>query len=308
MNSHDQEWTRQGRTIATFAAALFVSGMIAAHAQVPPPPDPLSMSGPGGIQERFPDISIDQNLNAQVPLDLKFLNEQGEPVTLGALMQGRPAVLSLVYYECPMICNEILNGMVAAFDGVKYPMDESFEVITVSIDPGEKPELAREKKANYLKQYHRNGGEGGWHFLTIENQDDLDTLADVVGYRYVYDPATDQFAHATGIMVLTPEGKVARYFYGIDYIPRDLEFSLVEASKGNVGSPVDKLVLLCFQYDPASGSYGFYVFGALRLGAIMTVGFLCLFWLTYYLGTRKRLRAAQAQHREPDAATHTQTG
>jgi protein SCO1/2 len=176
----------------------------------------------------------------------------------------------------------------------------------VSIDPGETPQLASEKKANYLKQFHREGGEAGWHFLTIENQDDLDTLASVVGYRYVYDPVTDQYAHASGIMALTPDGKVARYFYGIDYVPRDVEFTLIEASKGNIGSPVDKLVLLCFQYDPESGSYGFYIFGALRLGALMTVGFLCVFWLVYYMGTRKRFRLAAAQSQEPE--THTQTG
>ena len=289
-------------------AAMILAGFSIADAQVPPPPDPLSIKGPDSIQARFPDISIEQNLNAQVPLDLTFLDEQGEPVTIGELLDGKPAVLSLVYYECPMICNEILNGMVAAFDGVKYTMGDEYQVLTVSIDRGEKPELAREKKANYLKQYHREGGEKGWHFLTIENQDDLDTLANVVGYKYVYDPATDQFAHASGIMALTPDGRVARYFYGIDYIPRDLEFTLVEASKGNIGSRVDKLVLLCFLYDPASGTYGFYIFGALRLGAIMTVGFLCLFWLSYYMATRKKLRNAQAHSHETEPATHTHTG
>lgn len=287
------------------AAVLWCVGCIVGWAQVPPPPDPLTMSGPDGIAQRFPEISIEQNLDAQVPLDLKFRDERGEEITLGALMDGKPAVLALVYYECPMICNEILNGMTAAFDGVKFPMDESYEVITVSIDPGEEPALAAEKKQNYLKQFHRDGGEEGWHFLTIANQDDLDTLADKVGYRYVYDPATDQYAHASGIMVLTPAGRVSRYFYGIDYIPRDLEFSLVEASKGKIGSAVDKLVLMCFQYDPASGTYGFYVFGALRLGALMTLGFLCLFWLTHYLGTRKKSSAGTATDPGPGAATHT---
>ena len=305
MHPYRQTWRAQRASIA--ALTLIVVLCAPALAQVPPPPDPLRMmKSPGNIQERFPDISIEQNLNAQVPLDLTFRNEQGEPVTIGELLNGKPAILSLVYYECPMICNEILNGMVAAFDGVKYKMSEEYQVITVSIDPGETPQLASEKKANYLKQYHRDGGEAGWHFLTIENQDDLDTLASVVGYRYVYDPVTDQYAHASGIMALTPEGKVARYFYGIDYVPRDVEFTLIEASKGNIGSPVDKLVLLCFQYDPESGSYGFYIFGALRLGALMTVGFLCVFWLVYYMGTRKRFRLAAAQTQEPE--THTQTG
>lgn len=307
MIPHDQQWRRHGRYLRRLVTGV-IALCLTASAQVPPPPDPLSITGPKNIQSRFPEVSIEQNLNAQVPLDLTFLNEQGEPVTLREVMDGKPVVLALVYYECPMICNEILNGMVAAFDGVKYPMDESFEVVTVSIDPGEKPALAAEKKANYLTQYHREGGEEGWHFLTIENQDDLDTLASTVGYRYVYDPATDQYAHASGIMVLTPDGVVSRYFYGIDYIPRDLEFSLVEASKGIVGSAVDKLVLLCFQYDPASGAYGFYIFGALRLGAILTMGFLGLFWLTYYLGTRKKLRKAEACGHDSNAATHTHTG
>jgi protein SCO1 len=286
------------RSIVLLAMGAAAAVLAPSGAQVPPPPDPFTMSGPR-VQDTFSEISIEQNLGAQVPLDLRFLNESGQPVTIGELLAGRPAVLSLVYYECPMICNEILNGMVAAFDGAKYSIGKDYVVLTVTIDPGESPALAREKKANYLKHYSRGGGAEGWHFLTIHEQADLDTLAEVVGYRYAYDPATDQYAHASGIMVLTPEGTVARYFYGIDYIPRDLDFTLVEASAGKVGSPVDKLVLLCFQYDPALGTYGFYIIGAMRLGAVMTLGFLALFWLSHYVTTRRRARAASAGEREP---------
>ena len=267
----------------------------AVQGQVPPPMDPLAFKAPDPSVQ-FKDISIEQNLNAQVPLDLKFMDETGKWIQLGDYVGDRPAVLALVYYECPMLCNEVLNGLEVALKAMKISVGTDFDVITVSIDPGETPELAASKKRAHINRLAREGADEGWHFLTGPAES-IDTLADIVGYRYAYDANTDQYAHAAGIMVLSRHGKVARYYYGVDYIPRDLEFGLVEASKGNIGNLVKKIVLLCFAYDPATGKYGFYVIGAMRVGAVLTVLAILGFWLAHWLqGRRRRRKTLSAGH------------
>lgn len=226
-------------------------------------------------------VGIDQKLDAQVPLDLEFVDEQARPVTLARYFGQRPVVLALVYYECPMLCTQVLNGLVSALDVLSFDAGRDFDVLAVSFDPGETPGLARGKKAVYLERYGRPGTEGGWHFLT-GRQASIARLTDAVGFRYAYDERTDQFAHAAAIMVLTPQGRVSRYFYGIEYAPRDLRLGLVEASQGRIGTVVDRALLLCYHYDPTEGRYGVVVMNLVRLGGVLTVvalgGFLWVAW------------------------------
>lgn len=235
-------------------------------------------------------IGIDQHLDEQVPLDLVFRDENGTSVSLGDLMShDRPVVLSLVYYECPMLCTQVLNGLLRSLRVVSLDVGSDFDVITVSIDPGETAALARTKKAEYVSRYRREGAEAGWHFLTGD-ADQIERLAKTVGFRYQYDAETDLYVHASGIMVLTPKGRLARYFYGIEYSPKDLRLGLIEASQNRIGSPVDQLLLLCFQYDPATGKYGFAIMNSLRLAGGATVAILAML----VIGTLRRDRRRQA--------------
>jgi protein SCO1/2 len=277
-----------------FARAIvvvFAFAAMPAFAQIAPPPfEPLNIMGPDPT-EQFKDIKIEQHLDAQVPIELTFVKSNGEPISIAEALDGKPAILALVYYECPMLCNVMLDGVEGVVDAMKYEIGEDYNVITVSIDPGETPELAAAKKAAHLERLHRDGAEDGWYFLTGD-ETAIERLAGTVGFRYAYDPSTDQYAHAGGIMVLTGAGRIARYYYGTEYIPRDVEFGLQEASAGRVGSVVDQLVLLCFKYDPATGKYGFYILGAMRIMAgMMILGFVTMYTVLY-VRWRRAKRAA----------------
>jgi len=222
------------------------------------------------IQTVYDSVRIDQHPGAQIPLDLRFRDEGGNAVTLGEFFGARPVVLSLVYYRCPMLCTEVLNGMVECFRGLPFSAGKEFTVVTVSIDPRETPQMAEEKKESYLAAYGRDGAAGGWHFLTGDARN-IAALARVAGFRYLYDSTSGQFAHAAGIMVATPEGKLSRYFYGIEYEPKDLRLALVEASHGNVGSIVDRVLLLCYHYDPMTGKYGPVIANIFRAAGALTI-------------------------------------
>ena len=252
----------------------------AVPAQKPPgPSSPLYGARPGsetsvnGLPKALQDVKIEQKLNEQLPLDLTFRNEQGETVRLGDYFGKKPVVLSLVYYQCPMLCNQVLNGMVTSFKVLNFKAGEEFEVVTVSFDPLETAELARAKKTsyvNYLPQAKRAAAAQGWHFLTGD-QENIRRLTEAIGFHYYFDAATDQFAHGSAIYVATPQGKLSHYFYGIEYSPKDLRLSLVEASANKIGSPVDQLLLYCYHYDPATGKYGPVVMNMVRLGGIATL-------------------------------------
>lgn len=226
-------------------------------------------------------VGIEQRLNQQLPLELVFRNETGQQVPLRAYFGRRPVILTLVYYECPMLCNQVLNGLVSALRVLKFDAGREYDIVTVSFNPRETPALAAEKKQNYLARYKRPTGAEGWHFLTGEPEA-IDALTRAVGFRYAYDPATKQFAHASAILVLTPDGRIARYFYGIEYAPRDLRLGLVEASQGKIGNLVDEVLLYCFHYDPATGKYGAIAMNIMRIGAVLTVlllgGFMTVMW------------------------------
>jgi protein SCO1/2 len=200
-------------------------------------------------------VGIDQNLNAQIPLELKFKDETGQVVRLGQYFRDKPVVLALVYYECPGLCDLVLNGLSHTMEQISLSVGSDYQVVTVSFNPKESWQLATAKKANYIEKYHRPGAKEGWHFLTGD-QAAIKSLTDTVGFHYNYDPISKQFAHASGIMVLTPEGKIARYFFGIEYKPRDFRLGLVEASANKIGSPADRVLLFCYHYDPTTGKYG----------------------------------------------------
>ena len=226
-------------------------------------------------------IGIDQNLDEQIPLDLSFFDAEGNEVTLGDYLGERPALLTLVYYECPMLCTQVLNGLTRSLRVLSFDVGKEFDVITVSIDPGETPALAAAKKREYAKRYGRVSARHGWHFLT-GRQDQIERLAQAVGFRYQYDPETDLYLHASGIMLLTPEGKLARYFYGVDYAPKDVRLGLIEASQNKIGSPVDQLLLLCYQYDPSTGRYGLVIMNSVRIAGgltVVTIGSFIVFML-----------------------------
>jgi protein SCO1/2 len=215
-------------------------------------------------------VAFEQRLNEQLPLDLPFRDENGKAVKLGDYFGRKPVVLSFVYYECPMLCTQVLNGLESALGVLDESVGDEFEVVTVSFDARETPALASGKKKAYLERYQRDGAEQGWHFLTGE-QASIDALTKAAGFSYAWDEQTQQFAHASGIVVATPAGKLARYFFGIDYSPRDLQFALIESSSGKIGSLAERLLLYCYHYDPATGNYGFVAMRAVRLGGIVTL-------------------------------------
>lgn len=231
--------------IAGVIAAAFSSIAAAQQMGLPAAATPMMVQG----------VGIDQNLNAQVPLELTFKDENGQTVRLGQYFREKPVVLALVYYECPGLCDLILNGLSHAMQQISLDVGSDYEVVTVSFNPKETWQLANAKKKNYIEKYNRSGAKEGWHFLTGD-QASTKTLADTVGFHYRYDPVSNQFAHASGIMILTPEGKIARYFYGIEYKPRDFRLGLVEASANKIGTPADQVLLFCYHYDPTTGKYG----------------------------------------------------
>jgi protein SCO1/2 len=219
------------------------------------------------------DVGIDQRLNKPLPLELAFKDEAGQPVHLRDYFDNRPVILVLAYYRCPMLCTQVLNGVVKSLRDIDLEMGKDYRIVTVSFDPREGPELAARKKETYTAAYARPGADVGWHFLTGE-QTPIAQLASATGFRYVYDPNLDQFAHASGIMVVTPDGKLSHYFLGIDYPPRDLRLALIEASRGRIGSRVDQLILLCYHFDPITGKYSASVMMLVRVVAVIMM--LCL--------------------------------
>jgi protein SCO1 len=230
----------------------------------------LSIHAESTMPAQLRDIGVDQKLNSLVPADISLKDESGRRVALAEYFGKRPVVLSLVYYKCPMLCNLVLNGMLRAFRAISLEAGKDFEVVTVSFDPRDTPAIAAAKKAEYLAKYGRPAAAEGWHFLTAE-QSDIQRLAASVGFRYAYDDKSQQFIHASAIMVLTPDRRLSRYFYGMEYSPRDLRLALVESSHLRIGNPVDQILLFCFHYDPSTGRYGLLITRTIRVAGILTV-------------------------------------
>jgi protein SCO1/2 len=255
-------------SVAT-VCALALAASTAAYAQNPgglvEPGDPTS-ARPGILSK----IAIDQRIGSQVPSDIPFVDETGRPVKIGDYYGKRPVVLALVYYECPMLCTQVLNGLVSALGVLNFEAGREFDVVAVSFNPKEGPGLASQKKASYIERYGRPQAAGGWHFLT-GTQESITRLTEAVGFRYEYDPSIGQFAHGAAIELLTPKGTIAKYYYGIEYSPRDLRLGIIEASDEHIGTVIDDVLLFCYHYDPSSGKYGASVLGIVRAGGIATV-------------------------------------
>ena len=216
------------------------------------------------------DVRAVQNLNAQLPLDTMLRDESGRVVRLKELFHGKPVLLNFVYYRCPMLCSMALEGVASALTELKFDMGRDYDVVTISIDPRDKPADARLKKDKYIKRYGRFEGEAGWHFLTGP-ESAVRKVADVAGFHYAYDMQSDQFAHPAMLVVVTPEGRISRYLYGFEYKGRDLRLALVEASANKIGNATDQLLLLCYHYDPATGKYTRNAMNIMRAGAATTV-------------------------------------
>lgn len=249
-----------GLILRTTLAALLIAQAAAADSTVPSSsmPEPLKAVG------------YDQRLGEQVPLDLRFRDETGRPVKLGDLFGRRPVVLVFAYYRCPMLCDLVLQGLTGSLKALSFDVGKEFDVVVVSIDPKETSKLAAETEAQTLAHYNRPGTEGGWHFLTGEQQPILE-LTRAAGFRYVYDRDRNEFAHAAGVMILTPGGRISRYLYGIEYAPRDVRLALVESAGGRIGNLADQVLLYCFHYDPVFGKYSAMTMNILRLAAVATV-------------------------------------
>jgi protein SCO1 len=225
------------------------------------------------------DVGIDQKLNEKIPLDLSFRDEQGNSVLLSQFFGQKPVIVSLAYYNCPMLCTQVLNGLEQGLKGLSMDAGEQFNVLTISIDPTEKPPLASAKYDLYTGIYGHPGAAKGWHFLTGDGPQ-IRALASALGFRYAYDPETKQFAHASAIMILTPDGRISRYLYGIQYPSRDLRLALVEASEGKIGTSIDQVLLFCYHYDPVTGKYGLLISRVIKAAGLLTVlgiGIMVLF-------------------------------
>jgi protein SCO1/2 len=251
------------------------------QAQLGPAPPPPGSGDPVILRE----IGFDQKLGGAVPLDAVFRDEAGEEVRLGDYFRDRPVVLSLVYYDCPMLCTLSLNGLARALKVLSFVPGQEFEVLTVSFDPGETPALAAAKKKAYMTQYDRKEGAQGWHFLTGDASA-IESLTQAVGFRYVWDENTQQFAHPAGIVIVTPEGVISHYLFGVEYSPKDMRLALVDSGGGRIGNPIDQVLLYCFQYDPSRGRYSASILNVVRVGGLLTVGLLVAFILSMTLRPR----------------------
>jgi protein SCO1/2 len=280
IETHSTVGIRESRA----AILIFLAGLLLirpASAQTPP-------------QQQLPplvrDIGIDQHLNDQLPLDLMFRDESGNTIRLRDYFGKRPVILTFAYYQCPMLCTLVLNGLLKAMRAMSLELGKDFEVVNISINPRETFTLAAGKKNTYVKEYGRPGAELGWHFL-VGDEANIRQATEAAGYRYRYDEAYGQYAHASGIMILTPDGKFSKYFYGLEYSARDLRLGLVEAAAGQIGSPVDQILLFCYHYDPISGKYGLLVTKVVQVMGTTTILVLGAF-IFVMLRRDRRARAA----------------
>ena len=284
---------RKHTAVLLFAAALTAAAQPGQLAPVQPSISLQDSNLKPALPGALAGVGIDQKLDQQVPLQLTFTNEAGASVPLSSFFHsGKPVILALVYYRCPMLCTQILNGLESSLKVVSFNPGQDFEIVAVSFDPKDTYELAAAKKMTYVKRYGRANTANGWHFLTGDPAN-IKALTDAVGYHYKYDAATDQFAHASGIMIVTPDGRLSRYFYGVEYAPRDVRLGLVEASKNKIGSPVDQILLFCYHYDPATGKYGALAMNMVRLAG---AGFVLVCGAVLLIALKREKRGEIVRH------------
>jgi len=236
-------------------------------------------------QDLIQQVGFDQKLGDQIPLALSFTDSTGRPVRLADYFGEKPVILALGYYECPMLCSLVRNGLYESLKQLDFTVGNEFDVVIVSIDPGETAEDAEVKRQVSIMNYERSTSEDGWHFL-VGQEESIEPLAEAIGFRYTYDQEIDQYVHPSGIVVLTPEGQISRYFYGIDYPARDLRLGLVEAASNQIGSPVDQLLLTCYHYDPVSGEYTLVIMDIIRIIGLLTVAVIGV--VLYFMFRRDR--------------------
>ena len=265
---------KSSRVFRGFVCFVALGCTIPAFAQMNGAPTAGYKLEPGtssaGVPKALRGIGFDQHIDARLPLDVPLRDEAGRAVTIGDYFGKRPVVLLFAYFDCPMLCTQVINGLSSALGVLSLDPGKDFEIVTVSFNPKDTPESARAKKAVYIERYKKPGADAAWHFLTGD-QDAIDRLTKAAGFRYAWDADTKQYAHPTGVIVLTPDGRLARYLFGIEYGPRDLRYALVEASAGRVGNAVDTLLLYCYHYDPETGRYGLAVMRSVRIAAAGTV-------------------------------------
>jgi protein SCO1 len=281
----EKPYSGVARLLLTGAAIAFASlaCSTAVRAQLADPTQNI-----GVRPELLKQVGIDQKLNDQIPLDLTFRDEHGKPVQLRQFFGQKPVILSLVYFTCPMLCTQVLNGLTGSLKLQSLDVGKDFNVLTISIDPTDKPIVAEARQEMYTGMYGRAGGAQGWRFLTGDDPQ-IHQLANAVGFRYAFDSDSKQYAHASAIMVLTPEGKISRYLYGIQYPSRDLRLALVEASEGKIGSPVDAILLFCYHYDPHTGKYGLLISRVIQASGGLTVLVLGILVVTLFRRERHAL-------------------
>lgn len=279
-------------TVSLSTVALF--GLLLGSAVTAQLVDPRDMPGP------LKEVRFDQKLGAELPLDAPFVDEGGRAVKLGDFFDERPVVLTFVYYECPMLCSLTLNGLSKSLEVVDLAVGREIDVVVVSIDPGEGPELAARTKADTLRTFRQGDSAPGWHFLT-GTEGDIRRLTETVGFSYVYLPENDEYAHTSGIVIATPEGKISQYFFGIEYPPKDVRLALVESSSGQIGSVVDQLLLYCFRFNPQLGRYTAATLKILRLAGALTafamLGYLGMTWRRERIRSRARRPTSGAAQR-----------
>jgi protein SCO1/2 len=275
-----------GRLVAVLALGLGVMGVEVRAQQQPGLPGTMGMTGgivASNVPPQFKEVTFRQQLGERLPLDATFRDEDGQAVTLGQFFGSKPVLLAFVYYQCPLLCSQVMNGISSALKVMPFTPGEEFEVVLVSFDPRDTPEAANAKKRAHLLHWNRQDTAAGWHFLTGDEAT-IKRVTAAAGFSYTWDPPSKQFAHVSGVLTLTPDGRLSRYFYGVEYSPKELRLALVESGAGKVGSVVDELLLYCFQYDPESGRYGAIVLNMIRLGGLLTLGLIAGFILL----TRRR--------------------
>lgn len=262
-----------------------------------------AMSEPSGLPEALKTVGIEQKLGVQLPLGTELKDEDGKAVTLANYFNtGRPVILTFVYYECPMLCNQVLNGLTGSLKGMNFDVGKDFDVVAISFDARENeiPSLAKNKRANYIERYGRPDSEKGWHFLT-GTQAAIDAVTSAAGFSYKWDEKSGQFAHAAGVMVVTPDGKLSRYLYGIDYSPKDLKFAVMESADNKVGNAAEQLLLYCYHYDPATGKYGLAILRVMRAGGVATLAAMGL--MAFVFWRRNKRKTAENGQRPEDELT-----
>src|ERR1700732_4721113 len=280
----------RARAIATIAALLFGGGIARGQA-VPSNVGVTSTTMPAQLQ----NVGFDPQLNAQIPLDLPFVDENGSNVQLRDYFKQKPVVLAFVYYGCPMLCNQVEQGVVGSLRMLSFTPGRDYEVVFVGFDPRESPDMAAQKKNSALAHFRRPETASGWHFLT-GTKESIDAVTKAANFRYSFDTKNNLFAHASGIMLLTPDGRISRYFYGVEYPGRDMRLGLVDASAGKIGTPIDHLLLFCFQYNPETARYSATALKIVRLGGILTIFTIVAGILIF---RRRDARAASTTSRPP---------